>query len=285
MKILPIAFDSLGVRSMATYVETSDVRIFVDPGVSVSPDRYSLPPHRVELDRHREMWEAIVRWVEMSDIVIVTHYHFDHHNPDRPEIYKDKDVFLKHPREFLNQSQKERAANFLSRIEPYAKSITIADGKVFNFGNTHVSFSEPVLHGLTPQLGYVIQVLVEDDKRFLFTSDVQGPLNCGALDFILAANPDIMFIDGPATYLLGSHHKKADVDQSIENLKKIIDRTRVTSLVIDHHLLRDLNWFDYVKDMDKVRSGLVVCSAAGFLGKQEDQLEAKRKDMYNGQPL
>jgi predicted metallo-beta-lactamase superfamily hydrolase len=285
MKILPIAFDSLGVRSMATYVETSDVRIFVDPGVSVSPDRYSLPPHRVELDRHREMWEAIVRWVEMSDIVIVTHYHFDHHNPDRPEIYKDKDVFLKHPREFVNQSQKERAANFLSRIEPYAKSITIADGKVFNFGNTHVSFSEPVLHGLTPQLGYVIQVLVEDDKRFLFTSDVQGPLNCGALDFILAANPDIMFIDGPATYLLGSHHKKADVDQSIENLKKIIDRTRVTSLVIDHHLLRDLNWFDYVKDMDKVRSGLVVCSAAGFLGKQEDQLEAKRKDMYNGQPL
>jgi len=285
MKILPIAFDSLGVRSMATYVETSDVRIFVDPGVSVSPDRYSLPPHRVELDRHREMWEAIVRWVEMSDIVIVTHYHFDHHNPDRPEIYKDKDVFLKHPREFVNQSQKERAANFLSRIEPYAKSITIADGKVFNFGNTHVSFSEPVLHGLTPQLGYVIQVLVEDDKRFLFTSDVQGPLNCGALDFILAANPDIMFIDGPATYLLGSHHKKADVDQSIENLKKIIDRTRVTSLVIDHHLLRDLNWFDYVKDMGKVRSGLVVCSAAGFLGKQEDQLEAKRKDMYNGQPL
>jgi len=226
-----------------------------------------------------------VRWVEMSDIIIVTHYHFDHHNPDRPEIYKNKDVFLKHPREFVNQSQKERAANFLSRIEQYAKSITIADGKAFGFGNTHVRFSEPVLHGLTPQLGYVIQVLVQEDNRFLFTSDVQGPLNCGALDFILAANPDIMFIDGPATYLLGSHHKKADVDQSIENLKTIIDQTRVTSLVIDHHLLRDLKWFDYVKDMGKLRSGLNVCSAAGFLGKQEDQLEAKRKDMYDGQPL
>jgi len=284
MKVLPIAFDSLGVRSMATYVETSDVRIFIDPGVSVSPDRYSLPPHRIELDRHREMWEAIKRWVDMSDIVVVTHYHFDHHNPDRPEIYENKDVFLKHPRELLNQSQKERAATFLSRIEPYAKSITIADGKTFNFGNARVAFSEPVMHGLSPKLGYVIQVMVEEDKRFLFTSDVQGPLDSGALDFILDVSPHIMFVDGPATYLLGSHYKKSDIERSIENLKKIIDRTKMTSLIIDHHLLRDLNWIDYVKDIGKTRHGMTVCSAAGYLGKKEDQLEAKRKDMYDGLP-
>lgn len=285
MKVLPVAFDSLGVRSMATYVETSDVRIFIDPGVSVSPDRYSLPPHRIELDRHREMWESITRWVDMSDVVVVTHYHFDHHNPDRPEIYKNKDVFLKHPREFLNQSQKERAATFLSRIEPYAKSITIADGKAFNFGNARIVFSEPVLHGRTSKLGYVIQVMVEDDKRFLFTSDVQGPLNSGALDFVFEVSPNIMLVDGPATYLLGSHYKKSDIDLALENLKKIIDRTKMTHLILDHHLLRDLDWLDYVKDIGKVRHGLTVSSAAGFLGKQEDQLEAKRKDMYNGQPL
>jgi predicted metallo-beta-lactamase superfamily hydrolase len=285
MKVLPIAFDSLGVRSMATYVETPDVRVFIDPGVAVSPDRYSLPPHRIELDRHREMWEAITRWVEVSDVVIVTHYHFDHHNPDRPEIYANKDVFLKHPREFLNQSQKERAATFLSRIEPYAKSITIADGKSFNFGNSRITFSEPVLHGLTSKLGYVIQVMVEDDKRFLFTSDVQGPLNAEALNFVFEVSPNVMLVDGPATYLLGSHYKKSDIDLSMENLRKIVDRTKLTNLIIDHHLLRDLNWFDYIKDIGNVRQGVVVCSAAGFLGKKEDQLEARRKDMYSGQPL
>jgi predicted metallo-beta-lactamase superfamily hydrolase len=285
MKVLPIAFDSLGVRSMATYVETSDVRIFIDPGVSVSPDRYSLPPHRIELDRHREMWESIMRWVAMSDIVIVTHYHFDHHNPDRPEIYQNKDVFLKHPREFLNQSQKERAATFLSRIEPFAKSITIADGKSFNFGNVRVVFSRPVVHGLTAKLGYVIEVMIEDGKRFLFTSDVQGPSNAEALDFVFEMSPHILIVDGPATYLVGTHYKKSDIDLSIENLRKIIDRTKMCSLVIDHHLLRDLSWYDYVKDLGKMKQGLTVCSAAGFLGRQEDQLEAKRKDMYNGQPL
>lgn len=285
MKVLPIAFDSLGVRSMATYVETSDVRVFIDPGVSVSPDRFSLPPHRIELDRHREMWEAIVRWVGMSDVVIVTHYHFDHHNPDRPEIFENKDVFLKHPREFLNQSQKERAATFLSRIEPYAKSITIADGKSFNFGNARIVFSEPVLHGLTSKLGYVIQVMIEDDKRFLFTSDVQGPLNSEALDFVFEVSPHVMLVDGPATYLLGSHYKKADIDLSMENLRKIIERTKLTNLIVDHHLLRDLNWMDYVQEIEKVRQSVTICSAAGFLGKKEDQLEARRKDMYDGQPL
>lgn len=31
MKIIPIAFDSLGTRGMATYVETKDVKIFIDP--------------------------------------------------------------------------------------------------------------------------------------------------------------------------------------------------------------------------------------------------------------
>ncbi|GAH47063.1 unnamed protein product, partial [marine sediment metagenome] len=72
MKILPIAFDSLGVRSMATYVETDDIRIFIDPGVSIAPDRYSLPPHRIELDRHQEMWKAIKHWVGVSDIIIIT---------------------------------------------------------------------------------------------------------------------------------------------------------------------------------------------------------------------
>lgn len=284
MKILPVAFDSLGVRSMATYVETSDVRIFIDPGVSVSPDRYSLPPHRLELDRHREMWQAITRWVDMSDIVIVTHYHFDHHNPDHPEIYDNKDVFLKHPREFLNQSQKERAATFLSRIEPYAKSISIADGKAFNFGNSRVAFSEPVLHGLTQKLGYVIQVMVEEEDKFVFSSDVQGPLNSEALAFILDASPDVLIVDGPATYLLGSHYKKAHIELSIANLQKIVENTKLSTMIVDHHLLRDLSWFEYVRDIGKTKKRLEVCSAAGFLGREEDQLEAKRKEMYSGQP-
>lgn len=284
MKVLPVAFDSLGVRSMATYVETKDVRIFIDPGVSISPDRYSLPPHRIELDRHREMWQAIKHWVGVSDIVIVTHYHYDHHNPDEPEIYDKKDVFLKHPREFINQSQKERAATFMSLIEPFANSITIADNNTFDFGTTRVIFSPPVFHGLSPRLGYVVEVFIEEDERFVFTSDVQGPLNKEAADFIIDKAPHSVIIDGPATYLLGSHYKKHDIDVSLENLREIIDKTKLNNLVIDHHLLRDLNWADYIRDLNKLRDKIIVCPVSGYLGKPEDILEARRKEMYDGCP-
>ena len=50
MKIIPIASDSLGVRSMATYVETKDCKILIDPSAALGPKRYGLPPHNKELE-------------------------------------------------------------------------------------------------------------------------------------------------------------------------------------------------------------------------------------------
>jgi len=50
MKVTPIASDSLGVRSMACYVETKDVKIFIDPSVALGPKRFDLPPSKKELE-------------------------------------------------------------------------------------------------------------------------------------------------------------------------------------------------------------------------------------------
>jgi predicted metallo-beta-lactamase superfamily hydrolase len=282
MKILPVAFDSLGVRSMATYVETNDVRIFIDPGIALSPDRYSLPPHQLELDRHRELWNQVKHWVSVSDIVVLTHYHYDHHNPDELILYENKDVFLKDPIEQINQSQKERAAVLLSAIEPCAKTITIADGRTFNFGKTRLSFSAPVNHGLASRHVYVIELMIEEKERFVFTSDVEGPLNDAALSFIIDMNPESIIVDGPPTYLVGSHYRKQDIQKACDNLKQIIERTAVKTLIIDHHLLRDLNWQQYVSDLERTKRKVVVCSAAHVLGKEEDILEARRKELYAG---
>jgi predicted metallo-beta-lactamase superfamily hydrolase len=44
-RIVPLAFDSFGVRSMSTFVETDDLRILIDPGVALAPIRYGLEPH------------------------------------------------------------------------------------------------------------------------------------------------------------------------------------------------------------------------------------------------
>ena len=50
MKIIPISSDSLGVRSMATYIETKDCKILIDPSAALGPKRYGLPPHQKELE-------------------------------------------------------------------------------------------------------------------------------------------------------------------------------------------------------------------------------------------
>ena len=51
-KIIPLAAESLGVRSMCTYVETPDLRILIDPGVSLGP-RFGLLPHPKEYEAIR----------------------------------------------------------------------------------------------------------------------------------------------------------------------------------------------------------------------------------------
>lgn len=50
-RIMPLAFDSFGVRPMATFVETDDLRILIDPSVALSPLRYNLRPHFFEWQR------------------------------------------------------------------------------------------------------------------------------------------------------------------------------------------------------------------------------------------
>jgi len=51
--VAPVGEESLGVRSMCLYVETRDVRILFDAGVSLAPRRFGLPPHPRELERAR----------------------------------------------------------------------------------------------------------------------------------------------------------------------------------------------------------------------------------------
>jgi len=87
LKVKPLAFDSFGVRSMATFVETDDIAVLIDPGVSLAPSRYNLPPHPMEEQRMSETWAAIKEHAARSDILVVTHYHYDHHDPAEPEIY------------------------------------------------------------------------------------------------------------------------------------------------------------------------------------------------------
>ena len=71
MIIEPLSSDSMSTRSMCTCVMTGDVRIVIDPGVSLAPKRYGLPPHDIEIEKMRKDWRRIEeRSGEADDITI-----------------------------------------------------------------------------------------------------------------------------------------------------------------------------------------------------------------------
>jgi predicted metallo-beta-lactamase superfamily hydrolase len=287
MKIIPIAFDSLGTRGMATYVETKDVKIFIDPGVSLAPVRYGLEPHPIELKRLDEHWKEIVKLAKQSDVLIITHYHFDHFNPNENlEIYDGKTVLIKHPAENINFSQKGRSAFFLDQIKDRPKKLEYADGKKYEFGKTKLEFSNAVFHGTNNRLGYVIEVFVDDgDYRFIHSSDVEGPNNDSQTEFILEKKPNLVFSDGPLSYIMYRFGTKA-MNSSIENMIKIIEKCPLESFITDHHFLRDLRWKDKIQKVFEVaeKKKVKLQTAAEFAKKDVEMLEAHRKELFKEHP-
>jgi len=269
---------------MATFIETRDCNICIDPSVSLGPKRYGLPPHPLESEKLDEHWKCIREYAGKSDILVLTHYHYDHHDPDAPEIYRDKTAFIKHPQENINRSQKVRAAYFLKQIDGMPEKLEYADGREFSFGNTLIRFSDAVFHGTGSRLGYVVEVSIrEGGDCFVFTSDVEGPNTNEQTEFIIKENPGTVYLDGPLSYMLGYRYSYESLDRAVENILRIISETDVEKLVIDHHLLRDMNWKEKIAKVFK--AGKEVLTAAEFLGASNNMLEARRKDLFKEHPV
>ena len=285
MEIKLLAFDSFGVRSQSTFVQTRDIIVHIDPAVSLAPRRYNLPPHRREVERMFECARVIEEHARDAEVIVVTHYHYDHHDPNKLipiEIYRNKIVVVKHPEEKINKSQMMRAARFLKMVKPIAREIRIADGNVYTFGKTMLRFSQPVPHGANERLGYVVEVSLSDgETKLLFSSDVEGPVLPDQVKFILEERPNTAIIDGPMTYMLGFRYSKKALQASIENLKTIIDSGSET-IVLDHHLVRDLKYRERLAEVYKYAEErkVKVITAAEFMNRPIELLEAMRDRLY-----
>ncbi len=283
LNVKPLAFDSFGVRSMATFVETDDITVLIDPGVSLAPRRYNLPPHPIEEQRMNERWADVKEHAARSDVLIVTHYHYDHHDPEEPELYEGKIVYIKHPKEKINKSQAGRASYFLDKLDELPKSIDFADGNEFEHGSTTIKFSPPVYHGTNPKLGYVVEVSIAcGGEKMVFTSDVEGPAVADQAEFILNENPDLLILDGPMTYMLGFRYSRKSLAFSIENINRIIKETSVKSILVEHHFMRDLKYKERIPEVYEcaAENDVKVITAAEYLGRNIEMLEARRKELY-----
>ena len=279
MRIELIASDSLGVRSMATYVETKDHKIFIDPSAALGPSRYGLPPAPQEIEMLEKTKKIIDDKARNCDILVISHYHYDHYDPSET-FYDDKTVFAKDISSNINTSQRGRGREFREIIENKCELI-YCDNSTHEIGETKLKFSPPFFHGpANVRLGYVIMTTVDDgEKKILHASDVQGPVTREAADYIIAEKPDLLIIDGPPTLFLGWRFSRKNLQDASDNLVRILETLKDTIVILDHHLLRDLQYktrFSKPYEVGKDR----VKTFAEYLGLENNTLEAHRKELW-----
>jgi len=286
MLILPLAFDSFGVRSMATFVKTKDVSILIDGAAALGPRRYGLPPTKEEFEALEICKKNIIEIGRLADVLIVTHYHYDHHpypwDEDLYSIYKGKTILTKNINEEINQSGKTRGKIFENKIKRYSK-IEYADGKSFEFGNTYISFSKAVWHGdVGSKVGKVIMVYIEEGKEsILFGSDAQSLADYEALKFVKEKNPKLLVVDGYPTIFVGWKVQEKNFLEAKENLKEAIKHIDAKKIILDHHIVRDLNYREKIVDVFELAEELKkeILTAAEFLKLDNLFLEAWRREI------
>ena len=282
VKITPLAADSLGARSMATLVETPDVTVLLDPSVRLGPYRYDLPPHPSEKARQKELWQVIRAAAKNAHVLTVSHYHYDHHNPDAPSIFRGKLAFLKDGKFHINRSQRERSGAFVRKLKAYPKAIQVADGNQMDFGGTELLFSPAVPHGYNDELGYVVMTRIAAGREvFVHTSDVEGPPLKEHLSFLIDAQPTVLYVDGPMTHM-PENYPEVHTKRALSHLVRILRTTDVRTLIVDHHILRDREWRTRMRSVFEAGAehDVSVLTAAEFVGKPIDQLEANRDRLY-----
>ncbi len=299
IRVLPLAFESFGVRSMATLVETDDVKLVVDPGSALGP-RFRLSPHEREYMALSQSRQIIIDAAREADILTISHYHFDHYVPNfedwtwtwsSPELaerlYRSKLILTKDIYSNINLSQRKRGYMFQKLNSEIAEEIQVADGKKFKFNRTTLEFSKPVFHGAADsQLGFVLMLMVRTPTcSFMHASDVQGPIDEGALRLILKQRPDMLVIGGPPLYLKNFKINEEKLANALKNMAKIVKAIPLT--VIDHHLLRSLDYKEYLTPVfaEAEKSGHRVLSASELIGQEPQLLEAKRKELHAQEPI
>ncbi len=298
IKVTPLAAESLGVRSMCTFIQTPNIKILVDPGASLGP-RFSLLPHPREYACLVECREKIAKFAEEAEIITISHYHYDHSTPTfadyewnfsdletAKQIYSGKTILAKDARSNINASQRRRGWMLEKTVKGWVKDLFAADGQVFTFGETRLTFSSPAPHGeANTPLGWVLMLTVEyEDIRVVHASDVQGPISDKTLETLVAQKPSLIYVGGPPLYLLGYRLSSSVLEQGIKSLEKLAEAT--PTIIFDHHLLRAEKWREAAKPILETarRTGHRAVTAAGFLGRADKTLEARRRTLYEEEP-
>jgi predicted metallo-beta-lactamase superfamily hydrolase len=279
VNVVPLAADSLGVRSMATYVECGATRILIDPGAALAPNRHGLPPADAEWDALKRANDRISGYATRAGLIFISHYHEDHFRYD-PHLYAGRTVWAKDPHRMINYRQAERADTLWKSIASISR-LDAAEGRRWETADAQLAASPPLAHGVEGTgLGYVTALTVTDLRegtRFVHASDVQGPLSSVAAAYLIRQRPSLLYLSGPPAYLEGQLGRNL-IEQGIDQLLHVIAQTDCRVL-LDHHALRAP---DHLERFRRLWDTGHVTTAAGYLGLPDNPLESRRRALWSG---
>ena len=296
VEVVPLAAESMGVRSLCTQIITPDVNILLDPSSALA-FRYGLEPHPMEYEILLKSLEHIFVASRAADIISISHYHYDHvrpgftnfrYNLSSPEelqrIFEGKRVYAKDYRENINPSQRRRVFFFLKDVKDVVDGIVWSDNTEATIGDTRLVFSPPFPHGpINSRLGFVVSTMIEYNKqRVVFAPDVQGPIVDDTLAYLLNMQPQLVIVGGPPLYIKSfSDTDRVLAKESLTKLAKYIPK-----IVVDHHLMRSEEWIPWLDPIRELSSSIdhEVLTMAELSGQENSCLEAKRPQIYREFP-
>ena len=281
MNIKIFGAESLGVRGLSCSVELKDGKVFIDPGIALGWSRHGLMPHPFQVAVGAEIRSRIIEELKTCTDVIISHFDGDHcplYNANQFQMKTD-DV-----RESLlacriwamgsedSSSIQQTRRNKLS--ECLERELAGAEG----MKSGPFQFSIPVPHGRQGKKKKTVMMSrIEDDGEiFVHASDIQLVDN-ETVDIIIDWKPDTVLVSGPPLYHYSSSAFDEERHAALENALRL--SRNVSSLIIDHHLLRSeegINWLDNLRDNASCR---VMC-AADFMNRPRLFLEAWRQKLY-----
>src|SRR2546425_12166098 len=108
-----------------------------------------------------------------------------------------------------------------------------------DFAGTELLFSPAVPHGYNDELGYVVMArIAQGHEVFVHTSDGLGPPLKEQLSFLIAAQPTVLYVDGPMTHV-PENYPPAHTKRPLTHLVRLLPTTEVRPLILHHHMLPD----------------------------------------------
>jgi predicted metallo-beta-lactamase superfamily hydrolase len=262
---------------MATYVEVAGTGILIDPGATLAASRFNLPPAPEEWEALRRANDRISAYATRASLIFVSHYHDDHFRSD-PSTYAGRAVLAKDPRRMVNGQQARRGAELWSVLRAHARP-AVADDYERREHALELRVSPPLPHGVEgTTLGYLVTLTIADRaerERFVFASDVQGPLSAVAAGWLIQQRPTLLYLAGPPSYIEREVGTPL-IERGIDNLLRVIDATGCRA-IMDHHAVRDAA---YGARFERLWSTKRVVTVADHLGMPAAALESRRHQLW-----